>query len=151
MASLNPTQASGILVNIQNSHISARAEKTRHQRSTSQRAMGNISGPRTSSCLTVPPSSNAADSCDQPSSYTDHTTLKETKQTKFKSLFRVSETQNICPKNGAVLSNQVDLDGGKRFKLVRKSHSKSIKINSEWEKEKQALLTYSTEKSMIFC
>lgn len=34
-----------------------------------------------------------------------------------------------------------DLDGGKMFKLVRKLHSKSIKINSEWEEEKQPLFS----------
>ena len=40
---------------------------------------------------------------------------------------------------GSVLSNQMDLDGGKMLKLVRKLDNKSIKINSEWEEEKQTL------------
>lgn len=41
---------------------------------------------------------------------------------------------------GSVPSNQIDLDGGKMLKLVRKLHNKTIKINSEWEEEKQTFL-----------
>lgn len=45
--------------------------------------------------------------------------------------------------SGSVLSNHIDLGGGKMFKSVRKSHSKNIKINSECEEEKLALFTLS--------
>lgn len=92
----------------------------------------------------------------------DHTIFKETKQTISIHFSDWVKHKTFTPKNGAwkaghflfgsVLSSQIDLDRGKMFKLVRKLHSKSIKINSAFSngRRKNGLFPSNLLKSQWF-